>query len=70
LVTATFPRRGQIWEYVQGSRQYRILIVSNDEYNEQPSAVPWALAIERGAPASPGYTSGWPARIRCRVRLS
>ncbi len=33
------PQRGQVWEYVQGSRQYRTLIVSNDEYNELPGAV-------------------------------
>ena len=49
------PQRGQVWEYVQGSRQYRILIVSNDEYNELPNAVPWALVIERTAPSIPGY---------------
>ena len=34
------PLRGQVWEYVQGSRQYRVVIVSNDEYNEFPDAVP------------------------------
>lgn len=40
---------------MQGSRQYRVLIVSNDEYNELPGAVPWALALERGASGVPGY---------------
>ena len=40
--------RGQVWEYVAGSRQYRVLIVSNDEYNEQPGLRPWALPIDRG----------------------
>jgi mRNA-degrading endonuclease toxin of MazEF toxin-antitoxin module len=54
-VNAEFPQRGQVWEYVQGSRQYRILIVSNDEYNELPNAVPWALVVERSAPSIPGY---------------
>ena len=44
-----------MWEYAQGSRQYRVLIVSNDEYNELPGAVPWALAIERTATGIPGY---------------
>jgi mRNA-degrading endonuclease toxin of MazEF toxin-antitoxin module len=55
VVSSTWPRRGEVWEYVQGSRQYRVLIVSNDEYNELPGAVPWALAIERTATAIPGY---------------
>lgn len=49
------PLRGQVWEYVQGSHRYRILVVSNDEYNELPGAIPWALALERDAPAIPGY---------------
>ena len=49
------PIRGQVWEYVQGSRQYRVVIVSNDEYDEFPDAVPWALAIERTAPSVPGF---------------
>jgi mRNA-degrading endonuclease toxin of MazEF toxin-antitoxin module len=55
VVISDFARRGQVWEYVQGSRQYRILIVSNDEFNELPGAVPWALIIERGAAGIPGY---------------
>ena len=49
------PLRGQVWEYVQGSRQYRVVIVSNDEYNVLPGAVPWGLVVDRGAPAVPGY---------------
>lgn len=53
--TADFPRRSQIWEYVLGSRQFRVLIISTDEYNEQPGAYPWALVIEREAPSVPGY---------------
>jgi mRNA-degrading endonuclease toxin of MazEF toxin-antitoxin module len=52
------PLRGQVWEYVQGSRQYRVVIVSNDEYNEFPDAVPWALAVERNAPNVPGFLVG------------
>jgi hypothetical protein len=55
VVIAEFPHRGQIWEYTQGSRQYRILIISNDEYNELPGAVPWALTVERSAPTVPGF---------------
>jgi hypothetical protein len=54
-VNAGHPVRGQVWDYTQGSHQYRILIVSNDEYNELPGAVPWALVVERTAPAIPGY---------------
>lgn len=49
------PLRGQVWEYVQGSRQYRVVVVSNDEYNELPGAIPWALVVERDAPAVPGF---------------
>jgi len=55
VVKAPHALRGQVWEYVQGSRQYRVMIVSNDEYNELAGTVPWALAIEREAPAIPGY---------------
>jgi mRNA-degrading endonuclease toxin of MazEF toxin-antitoxin module len=54
VVTGT-PLRGQVWEYVLGSRQYRVVIVSNDEYNELPQAVPWALVVERSAPTIPGF---------------
>lgn len=49
------PRRGEVWEYVQGSRQYRVLIISNDEYNELPGAVPWALVLGRAGAVIPGY---------------
>jgi mRNA-degrading endonuclease toxin of MazEF toxin-antitoxin module len=49
------PVRGQVWEYIQGSRQYRLLIVSSDEYNEFSGAVPWGLVVDRGAPSIPGY---------------
>jgi hypothetical protein len=54
-MVTTYPQRGQIWDYVQGSRQYRILIISGDEYNELPGALPWALAIDRGPGQIPGY---------------
>lgn len=47
--------RGQIWEHVRGSRQYRVLIVSNDEYNELAGATPWAVTVERGGVGIPGY---------------
>lgn len=55
MVTVGYSRRGEIWEYVQGSRQYRILVISNDEFNELPGAVPWALTLERGPGGIPGY---------------
>ena len=58
MVISADPIRGQVWEYVQGSRQYRVLIISNDEYNELPNAVPWALVIERSAPNVPSYLIG------------
>lgn len=47
--------RGQVWEYIAGSQQYRVVIVSGDEYNGTPNAAPWALAIQRQAPSIPGY---------------
>jgi mRNA-degrading endonuclease toxin of MazEF toxin-antitoxin module len=55
VVDAARPARGQIWEHVRGSHRYRVLIISNDEYNELPDATPWALTVERGAPSIPGY---------------
>jgi mRNA-degrading endonuclease toxin of MazEF toxin-antitoxin module len=55
VVTSNYPQRGQVWEYVQGSRQYRVVIASNDEYNELPGAFPWALVLERSATDIPGY---------------
>lgn len=56
MVSTGHPVRGQIWEHVRGSHQYRVLIVSNDEYNELPDAAPWAITVERGAVSIPGYT--------------
>jgi len=50
-----WPARGQVWEHVRGSRQYRILIISNDEYNELPDATPWAVTVEREGAGIPGY---------------
>jgi len=49
------PLRGQVLEYVQGSRQYRIVIISGDEYNENSAAVPWGLVIDREGRGIPGY---------------
>jgi mRNA-degrading endonuclease toxin of MazEF toxin-antitoxin module len=54
-VVSGHPQRGQVWEYVQGSHQYRILIISNDEYNELTGAIPWALTVERTAAGVPGF---------------
>ncbi len=42
--------RGQIWAYIQGSRQYRILIISNDEFNGLDGVFPWGLRVARDAP--------------------
>ena len=44
--------RGQIWAYVQGSRQYRILIISNDEFNHEDGVLPWAVRVTRDAPSN------------------
>jgi hypothetical protein len=32
-----------------------VLIVSNDEYNELPRPMPWALSVERATPTTPGF---------------
>ena len=39
--------RGEVWTLVRGSRQYRVLIVSNDEYNVLEDVTPWGLIIDR-----------------------
>ncbi len=54
MVTPDFYR-GQVWEYVAGSQQYRVVLVSGDEYNAIPKAAPWGLMIQRQAPAIPDY---------------
>lgn len=41
--------RGQIWIYVAGSRQLRVLVVSSDEYNDDESVNPWGLAVVRAS---------------------
>jgi mRNA-degrading endonuclease toxin of MazEF toxin-antitoxin module len=55
MVRVTHPRRGEVWEFVQGSRQYRVLIVSNDEFNEMPGTLPWALPVGHEIRAVPGH---------------
>lgn len=40
------PLRGQVWEYIVGSAQRRVVIVSNDDYNALPNHAPWGLLIE------------------------
>lgn len=43
-------RRGQIWTLLRGGSQYRVLIVSNDEYNEVDELAVWALVVARDVP--------------------
>jgi mRNA-degrading endonuclease toxin of MazEF toxin-antitoxin module len=51
VVGARPLRRGQVWAYVAGSQQYRILILSGEDFNELAGAQPWAVTIRRtGAP--------------------
>jgi mRNA-degrading endonuclease toxin of MazEF toxin-antitoxin module len=45
--------RGQVWSYVQGSRQYRVLVISNDEFNALPAVGPWALRVDRAPAGAP-----------------
>ena len=42
--------RGEVWEYIAGSQQYRVLVISNDEWNDQPGVSPWGLFIARTGP--------------------
>jgi mRNA-degrading endonuclease toxin of MazEF toxin-antitoxin module len=42
--------RGEVWEYIVGSQQYRVLVISNDEWNDQPGVSPWGLFIARTGP--------------------
>lgn len=55
-------RRGQIWDYVSGSRRHRVLIISTDDYNALPEARPWALLVVPTVPGPPGYTVALPGR--------
>ena len=43
-------RRGQIWTLLRGSGQYRVLVVSNDEYNAMDQLAIWAITVVREAP--------------------
>ncbi|WP_238015542.1 type II toxin-antitoxin system PemK/MazF family toxin [Dactylosporangium sp. AC04546] len=44
--------RGQVWTYLVGSWQYRVVIISNDEFNEFENVHPWALVVDRTAGGS------------------
>lgn len=43
-------RRGQIWTLLRGGGRYRVLIISNDEYNEVAELAIWALVVAREVP--------------------
>lgn len=43
-------RRGQVWTLLRGSNQYRVLIISNDEYNQVAELAIWALVVSRDVP--------------------
>jgi mRNA interferase MazF len=43
-------RRGQIWTLLRGSHQYRVLVISNDEYNSVDELAIWALTVARDVP--------------------
>jgi mRNA interferase MazF len=43
-------RRGQIWTLLRGGSQYRVLVISNDEYNSVDELAIWALTIAREVP--------------------
>ncbi len=43
-------RRGQIWTLLRGGSQYRVLVISNDEYNSIEELAIWALTVIRDVP--------------------
>jgi mRNA interferase MazF len=43
-------RRGQVWTLLRGARQYRVLVISNDEYNDVTELAVWALVVSRDVP--------------------
>lgn len=43
-------RRGQVWTLLRGGSQYRVLIISNDEYNDVAELAIWALVVSRDVP--------------------
>ncbi len=43
-------KRGQIWTLLRGGSQYRLLVISNDEYNSVEELAIWALTIVRDVP--------------------
>jgi mRNA interferase MazF len=43
-------RRGQIWTLLRGSSQHRVLVISNDEYNDVEELAVWALTVVRDVP--------------------
>ena len=43
-------RRGQVWTLLRGGSQYRVLVISNDEYNAVEELAVWALTVARDVP--------------------
>jgi mRNA interferase MazF len=43
-------RRGQVWSLLRGGGQYRVLVISNDEYNGVDELAIWALTVVREVP--------------------
>ena len=43
-------KRGQIWTLLRGGSQHRVLVISNDEYNNVEELAVWALAVVRETP--------------------
>ena len=43
-------RRGQVWTLLRGAAQYRVLVISNDEYNSVEELAIWGLTVAREVP--------------------
>jgi mRNA-degrading endonuclease toxin of MazEF toxin-antitoxin module len=39
-----------VWTLLRGGSQYRVLVISNDEYNSVPELAAWALVASRDVP--------------------
>lgn len=43
-------RRGQIWTLLRGGGRHRVLVISNDEYNDVAELAVWGLTVVRDTP--------------------
>ena len=59
-------RRGHVWTLLRGGSQFRVLVISNDEYNAVPELAVWALSVVRETP----HPNNLPVRLTEEDRLA